>query len=196
MGGDVAVADAAEIEALAAGKHGQGQFVRRGSGEDENDVGRRLLQGLQQGVEGLRSQHMHFVDDVDLVFFLGRGEAHPVPQVADIVDAAVGRAVDLDEIKALPGLETTAGRAFAAGVAAWQRAFTVDGPGQDAGGRSLARAAGTAEQIGVDEALAADRSRQHPGDMRLSHQLSEAAGPVTAVKRGVGHSFLVSQIIS
>ncbi len=39
---------------------------------------RRLLQRLQEGVEGRRRQHVDFVDDVDLVARAGRRVAHAV----------------------------------------------------------------------------------------------------------------------
>ena len=43
----------AEVEALAARQDGGRHLVRLGGGEDEDDVRRRLLEGLQQRVEGL-----------------------------------------------------------------------------------------------------------------------------------------------
>jgi hypothetical protein len=42
-------------------------LVRLGRREDELHVRRRLLERLQQRVEGLRGEHVHLVDDVDLV---------------------------------------------------------------------------------------------------------------------------------
>jgi hypothetical protein len=53
---------------------------------------RRLLQRLQEGVEGRRRQHVDFVDDVDLVAGAGRRIAHAVIDLADVVDAGMGRA--------------------------------------------------------------------------------------------------------
>ena len=44
---------AAEVEALAATDDRGGHLVRLGGREDEPDAGRRLLEDLQQGVEGL-----------------------------------------------------------------------------------------------------------------------------------------------
>jgi hypothetical protein len=55
----------------------------------------RLLQCLQQGVEGLGGDHVNLVDYVDLVLALHRGIGHVFAQLTDIVDAVVGGAVDL-----------------------------------------------------------------------------------------------------
>ncbi|OPZ37164.1 MAG: hypothetical protein BWY96_01809 [Spirochaetes bacterium ADurb.BinA120] len=52
---------------LAARKNGVRDSVNLGSGEYEDHVGRRLLERLQQRVEGLGGEHVHLVDDVYLV---------------------------------------------------------------------------------------------------------------------------------
>ena len=62
-------------------------------------MGRRLLQGLQQGVEGLLGEHVHFIDDIDLVLALGRQILDLLPQVPDLVDAPVGGAVDFQDVQ-------------------------------------------------------------------------------------------------
>ena len=64
--------NAPEIVALAAGEDGHRYLVGRGGGQDKHCVGRRLLQGLQQGIEGRIGEHVHFIDDVDPVLALGR----------------------------------------------------------------------------------------------------------------------------
>ena len=56
--------DAAEIIALAAGEDGGGHLVDLCGGQDKKHMFRRLLQGLQQGVEGAGGKHVHFVDDI------------------------------------------------------------------------------------------------------------------------------------
>ena len=43
-----------------------GDALRVGGGEDEHDVGRRLLERLEERVEGRAREHVHLVDDVDL----------------------------------------------------------------------------------------------------------------------------------
>ena len=90
--------DAPQVEALAARQHGDRNLADLGGGEDELDVRRRLFQRLQQAVEGLRRQHVHFVDDVDLVARRNRGVAHPLDDVADVVDAGMRGGVHLDHV--------------------------------------------------------------------------------------------------
>ena len=58
--------DAPQIVALAAREDRHRDFVRLRRREHEEDMGRGFFQGLQQSVEGRRTQHMHFIDDVIL----------------------------------------------------------------------------------------------------------------------------------
>ena len=84
-----------EVEMLAPAEDGLGYLVRLGSRKDKFGVERRLFEGLEEGVEGLFGEHVHFVDDVDLVIAVAGGVADRLGDPADIVDAAVGGAVDL-----------------------------------------------------------------------------------------------------
>jgi hypothetical protein len=90
--------DAAQVEALAARQHRDRNLADFGRGEDELDVLRRLFERLQQAVEGLRGEHVHFVDDIDLVTRRNRAVAHLFDDLADIVDAGMGGGVHLDDI--------------------------------------------------------------------------------------------------
>jgi hypothetical protein len=59
--------DGVETEVLAARADGLGNILRLGGRHHEDDVVRRLLQGLQQRVEGRVGDLMGLVEDVDLV---------------------------------------------------------------------------------------------------------------------------------
>ena len=63
---DLVGRQAVEVEALAARMDGFGNLLRVGGAQDEDHMGRRLFEGLQQGVEGRSRQHVDFVNDVDL----------------------------------------------------------------------------------------------------------------------------------
>ena len=89
---------AAQREALAARQHRDRHFLDLGGGEDEFDVGRRLFERLQQRVEGVLRQHVHFVDDVDLEARRHRAVAHALGQLADVVDAGARGGVHLDHV--------------------------------------------------------------------------------------------------
>ena len=74
LGGDAAEmphqhcsVDAAQVEALAARQHRHRHFADFSGGENEFGVRRRLFQRLQQRVEGRAGEHVHFVEDIDLV---------------------------------------------------------------------------------------------------------------------------------
>ena len=77
-----------------------GQLVHLGRGEDEFHVRGRFLERLEQRVERRAGEHVHLVDDVDLVAALGRGVADVVAQVAHLLDAVVGGAVDFEHVEA------------------------------------------------------------------------------------------------
>ena len=82
----------------------------------------RLLERLQQGVEGLLREHVHFVDDVDLVAGDERLVVRAVDQVANVVDAGVGGGVHLDHVE-MPALDDGAAMdAFLGHVEGWTAA--------------------------------------------------------------------------
>ena len=88
--------DAAQVEALAARQHRDRHLADFGGGEDELGVRRRLFQRLEQRVERRAREHVHFVEDVDLVARRHRRVAHRVVDLAHVVDAVVRGGVHLD----------------------------------------------------------------------------------------------------
>src|SRR5207245_54413 len=85
--------------------------------------------------------HVRFIDDVDLVPALHGHEFDLFPQVADLVDAAVARRVDFDDVQRHPVGDRPAGHA---GVVRGRRrpALAVEGLREDARCGRLAGAAG------------------------------------------------------
>ena len=55
-----------QIELQAAGEHRDGHFLGVGRGQDELEVLRGFLQGLEHGVEGVVGEHVDFIDHEDL----------------------------------------------------------------------------------------------------------------------------------
>ena len=100
MRGDERGRDAAQVEALAAGQDGGQHLLRLGRREDEFHVLGRLLQRLEQRVERRGREHVHLVDDVDLVLPVRRGVADVVAQFAHLLDAVVAGAVDFQHVQA------------------------------------------------------------------------------------------------
>ena len=158
-------------------------LVGLGRGEDEPQVGRRLLDELEQGVEALRGHHVGLVDDVDLVAAAHRREERPLAQVAGVVDAAVGRGVDLDHVdRARPAAgEVLAAVALAARVGVG-RLLAVERPRQDPRAGGLAAAARAGEEVGVVDPVVGQRRPQRLGDVVLADDLGERLGPVAAVQ--------------
>ena len=95
---DLVQSDPLEPVALAAGMDRGRDFLRFGRGEDKDHVRRRFFEGLQQGIEGLVREHVDFVDHIDLVLAAYGRILHGLAQLADMFDAAVRRAVDLNDI--------------------------------------------------------------------------------------------------
>jgi hypothetical protein len=183
MAGDLRCGNAAKIEALAAAEHRGRDLVRLGGGQDEAGVGRRLLQRLQQRVERAVAQHVHFVDDVDLVAALAGAKAYLVAQFADVVDAVVRRRVDLDQVDHAPFGDRVAGGTGIAGAFAFRRG-AVERLGQDARRTGLAGAAWPGEEIGVRNAVFAQRIAQGLGYMLLAHHLVKGLAAPFAIECG------------
>ena len=92
-------AQAMEVETLAAGMDGRGNLLRVGGAQHEDHVRGGLLQGLQQRVERRRGEHVHLVDDVDLLGSAGRGEVHAADDfLADVFHAGTACRVQLVDV--------------------------------------------------------------------------------------------------
>ena len=79
--------DAAQIETLAARQDSDRHLADFGGREHEFGVRWRLFQRLQQRIEGLRREHMHFIEDIDFVARRYRRITHRIVDLAHIVDA-------------------------------------------------------------------------------------------------------------
>ena len=168
--------------------------MRLGRGQDEDGVRRRLFQSLQEGVPGLVAELVGLVDDVHAIRRLVRSVADLFAQIANVVHAAGGGSVNLDQVQ---GPTLSGGDAQRAGVA-WVAICdvgAVDGTEQDAGGAGLAGAARAGEEIGVRWAAELDRVAQGAGDVLLADDLFEPLGAPAQIQdapvgrflsRGVG----------
>ena len=170
--------------------------MRLGRREDEEGVGRRLLQRLEQRVEGRWREHVHLVEDVDLLVGALRRDADRLAQLAHVVDAVVGGGVHLDDVQGAAGLEAAAGLAGPARLGVGplrQRRLAVDGLGDEPGGGRLAHAARTREEVGVREAVAEDGVAERLGHVLLGDEVAEGlrsvlpGGDEVARLGGVGH---------
>ena len=165
------------------GPDGGQHLLGLGGREDEDQVLRGLLDDLQQRVEGLRGDHVRFVDDEDAIPALRRGVECPITEIARVVDAVVACRVhfdDVDRTAARPQgdarIAHAAGRRSGALVAV-QRA------GEDARGGGLAAAARAGEQIGVIDPPGRQGGGQRLGDVFLADHFGERRRSVLAVER-------------
>ena len=78
-----------EDEGLAARADGRQDLGQVGRAEDEDEMGRRLLDQLEQRVPGCVRQLVRLVEDVDLVAALRRLQHDALADLADVVDAAL-----------------------------------------------------------------------------------------------------------
>ena len=176
--GDIRDGDAVEVVGLAAGKYrGQNLVLLRGA-EDEHCVGRRFLEGFEEGVEGLRGEHVDLVDDVHAVAPHLRRDLYLLQKGADVVHAIVGRGVELVDVVRAAFLERQAGFAFAAGLHILPRTGTVDGFGEDAGGAGFTHSAGAAEKVCMCQLTPLDGVLEGAGDIVLTNEGLERVGPV------------------
>ncbi len=171
--GDLRRGQQAKVELLAAGFDGQGDFVLFGGGQDEDGVGRRFFERLEQGVEGGRGEHVDFVDDVDFVAAVAGGEVDLVAQVADVVDAGIAGGVDLDQVEEAGFVDGQTDGTAIVGAVGGVLGGAVDGLGQQAGHGGLARATRAAKEVGVTHAADGDAGLQRVGDVFLADDLVE-----------------------
>ncbi len=179
---DDAQADATEIEALAARDDGGQHFVRLSGGQHEDDVWRRLLQRLEQRIEGRRGQHMDLVDHVDFVAAAAAHQVGVLAQLADVVHTGIRGGVYLDDVRRVAGHDLAAGEAFVARLAV-ARVGAVDRLGQQARRTGLAGAARPTEEIGVGEPPLTHGVEQRAHDRLLTYQVGEGLRAPFAIKR-------------
>ena len=183
---DLVRGNTAKVKALAAGEDRRRELLRLRRRQNEDDVGGRLLQRLEQRVERALGKHVHLVDDVDAVAARLRRILHLLAQVADLVHAVVARRVDLQDVQAALGGKRSARRALPARLAA-VRIFTVHRAREHLGRRGLARAARAAEQIRVRDASAHHLAAQRSDDGLLPHKVVKPRRTIAAVQRLITH---------
>ena len=138
-------------------------------------------------------EHVHFVEDVDLVARAHRRVTHGVVDLADVVDAVVGGGVHLQHVDVPAFHDRLAieaehrhldGRRGHRAV----RQFVVQAAGEDAGGRGLADAAHAGEDPGLRDAPGLERVRDRPHHGLLADQVVEGGGPVFAREHPVARA--------
>ena len=179
--GDVLREDPLKGKALTAGKDGGRDLVQLRGGQDEHQMLRRLLQNLQQGVEGRGGEHMHLVDNVHTLFQHRRGIHRLLPKGSNIVHTIVAGGIQLGDVQELARINAPAGLALVAGSAV-QRVQAVDGLGQDPGTGGFSGTPGAGEKVGVAGAALSHLALKCIGDVLLTDYLGKGDGPPLAVE--------------
>ena len=179
----------AQVKALAAGQDGHRHLADFGGGEDELGVGWRFFQRLQQGVERLGRQHVHFVDDIDFVARLGRGIAHPVQQLAHLVDlGAAGRVqfqhVHVPAFDDRPVVQALLGQIDAGAMDGG--GLIVERAGQQARRGGLADPPDAGQHEGMGDPAGRERVAQGAHHRFLPDQVLKGARPVLARQHRIG----------
>ncbi len=166
-----------KAEVLAARCNRRRDLVRFGGAQHEHGPGGRLLDGLQQRVEGFVGDLVRFVDDEYLVTVARRLVAHVLAQFAHFIDAAVGCSVDLDHI------HRAARRDFCnhdtARLAGWT-VHAIEAARQNARHGGLAGPALPRKNVAVRDAVLRDGVFERGLDVLLVHHVGERLGPVLA----------------
>ena len=68
--------------------------------ENKFDMRWRFFQRFEQGVEGFLSEHVHFIYIDDTEISSARSEPYVVPEIPDVINAAVGCSVYFKNIQA------------------------------------------------------------------------------------------------
>ena len=180
-----------EIVPLASGQNRDGDLVHLRGSQDENHIGRRLLQRLEQGVEGPDGEHVHLVDNVHLVFSFGGGVSHLLDNVPDIGDAVVGSGVNLYYIHGRALGDPAAGFTLSAGTAV-HGMLAVDGSCKNFRHRRLSRSPGSGKKVGMSDPVRPDLIFQCGNNMILPLDILKLSGAEFSVKCRIGHLFTPS----
>ena len=182
-GYDIAI-EPLEAVSLAAGKYRRRDLVELSCCEDKGQMLGRLFENFQQSVERRRGQHVHLIDDIHTLLDRNGGEHGLLTQLTNIVNAVVGRSVDLYNIKNTAVLNSDAGGAFAAGIAVFGM-LAVECLGKDLCTCGLACAPRADEQV---------RMGQPAGDYLVFERFGNVLLPDDLVK-GLGPPFPIQSLI-
>jgi len=166
---------------LAAGYDSGQDFVGLGGGEDKDNVGWWFLQGFEQGIGGAGTEHVDFVDDIDLIACLIRGVVDLLTEAADIIDAGVAGGINFDNIQGsgfgycLAHITGIAGFTLIIGEA-------VHCLSQNTRGAGFAGSPWSAEEIGVRYTTAAESVDECLCYRFLSNYFSKSLGAPFTIK--------------
>ena len=117
---------------------------------------------------------MHLVDQVHLVAAAYRDIGHVLEQLARVVDAGLGRRIDLQQVDEAPFVDLTAHTALATRRGT-DPGLAVQRLGQNPRQRGLANATGACKQVGVMQPIMVQCIAQRTHHVFLTDHLGEVA---------------------
>ena len=182
--------DAAQIEALTARQHGNRDFADFGGREHELGVRRRFFQRFEERVKRRAGEHMHFVQDVDLVASRNRSVADGLVDLAHVIDAVVRGGVHLDHVE-VPALHDRLAvdaqhRHVDRGPGdRTVRQLIIQRAGENARRRRFADAAHAGEDPGLRDTSGLEGVRNRAHHCILADQIGEGGWPVFACEHAI-----------
>ena len=155
-----------EVEALAATENCRQNLLRLGCRENELHVRRRFLEGFQERVERGGTEHVHFVDDVDLEMPFARRVTHVIAQLPHLLHAVVARAVDLQHIEAVSSRDFLAAVTNSAGRDR-RAVHAIERLREDARSRCFPDPARSDKEVGMRKPILLDRILERARHVRL-----------------------------
>ena len=134
---------------------------------------------------------MHLINVDDAVVTASRGKLHVVPQVAYVINAAVGGTVDLEHIQTAP-LRNLQAHILIRVKIHLGPAGAVEGLGKNARRGGLAGAARADKQVGMRQTFLLDSVAEGPDHMILTQHIAEGARTIFSCENLVTHALIVS----
>ena len=180
---DIRGSDTLEIITLCSRDNRVRDLMDLGRREDEFDVCRWFFEGFEEGIEGSFGEHMHLVDDVDLVSRLGRLELGSLNDVADIVDSRIGCGIDFDDVEEFPLIKGTTVITHSTWIPIRSEGETIHSLGEDSRHTRFPRPSRSMEQIRPNGAIKFEGILQHLSHKDLSEQRMKISRAVFLMKR-------------
>ena len=131
-------------------------------------------------------KHVHLVDQVHLVAAAGWRILHILQQLTGVLNLGARSGIHFNQVDKTAFIDFFTGTAFPAGCGT-DPLLTVQGLGKDACDGGLANTAGTAEQVGMVQAVIIQRVDQCTLHVVLADQLGKIAGAPFTRKNLITH---------
>ena len=169
---DLVYGQALEVKTLHTAQNRLRNLIDFGRCKNENHVGRRFFERLEESVEGACREHVDFVDDENLVLADDGRVLHTFNHIADVVDAGVRGRIYFIDVHRVSAGDILAAVALATRVQR-VRALAVERAGEDAGASSLAHTTGAGKKECMMETTALNGVLESLCDMFLTDHIAE-----------------------